>query len=102
MLVHDQRVSASKVWVRLTDEDFSRLTGKVADTIDLPTFGSIRAQAQISPTELWQQVADGRYVAFRVRNGQTWQWHLKEVRPATLHNRSQTVRRGRKGDTPYE
>jgi DNA invertase Pin-like site-specific DNA recombinase len=102
VLVHDQRVSASKVWVRLTDEDFSRLTGKVADTIDLPTFGSIRAQAQISPTELWQQVADGRYVAFRVRNGQTWQWHLKEVRPATLHNRSQTVRRGRKGDTPYE
>jgi DNA invertase Pin-like site-specific DNA recombinase len=102
VLIHDQRVSASKVWVRLTEEDLSRLTGRVADAIDLPTFGSIRAQAGMSPAELWQQVGDGRYLVFRVRHGQIWQWHLKEIRPANLLDRPQTVRRGRKGDTPYE
>ncbi len=99
VLVHDQRVSPSKVWVRLTDSDLSRLTGGVADAAGLPTFGSIRTQARMSPGELWQQVANGRYLAFRVRHGQTWQWHLKEIHPA---NRSKAVRSGRKGDTPYE
>ena len=48
VLVHDQRVSASKVWVRLTDDDFSRLSGR-------------RSLSRIPR-----------------RHGQTWQWHLKE------------------------
>jgi hypothetical protein len=102
VLRHDQHVLASKVWVRLTDEDLSRLTGGVADAGELPTFSSIRAQARLSQAELWQQVVDGRHLAFRVRHGQTWQWHLKEIRTANPHKRTQTVRRGRKGQTPYE
>jgi DNA invertase Pin-like site-specific DNA recombinase len=102
VLVHDQRVSASKVWVRLNDEDLSRLTGRAAEAIDFPTFGSIRAQAEMSPAELWKQVVDGRYLAFRVRHGQTWQWRLKEIGPAKLTNPTSTVRRNRKGHTPYE
>ena len=102
MLVHDQRVPASKVWVELNDEDLARLTGGVAEAIGLPTFGSIRAQTGLSPLELWQQVADGRYLPFRVRRGQTWQWHLKEIRPTNQAQKPPTVRRNRNGNAPYE
>jgi len=80
VLSHDQRVPASKVWVRLTEEDLARLTGGAAEATSLPTFHSVRVQAGLPPTELWQQVAAGYYVAFRVRHGQTWQWHLKDIR----------------------
>jgi hypothetical protein len=102
VLVHDQRVPASKVWVRLTDEDLARLTGGVAEAISLPTFGLVRAQTGLSPCELWQQVAAGRYLAFRVRRGQTWQWHVKEICPTNQAQKPPTVRRNRKAKAPYE
>ena len=102
VLVHDQRIPASKVWVRLNDEDLARLTGSVTEAISLPTFGLVRATTGLSPSELWQQVADGRYLAFRVRRGQAWQWHLKEIRPTNQVQRSPIVRPNSKGKTPYE
>ena len=102
VLVHDQRISASKVWVRLNDDDLARLTGGVAEAISLPTFSAVRAHAALPSADIWKQVADGRYLAFRVRHGQTWQWHLKEICPVDPIKHPQTARRGRKGDTPYE
>ena len=44
VLLHDQRMPASKVWVRLTEEDVARLTGTSADATSLPTFASVKAQ----------------------------------------------------------
>jgi DNA invertase Pin-like site-specific DNA recombinase len=82
VLLHDQRVPASKVWVRLTEEDLARLTGTSPEATGLPSFKSIMAQIGISQTDLWQQVAQGRYLPYRVRQGQTWQWRLKEVEAA--------------------
>jgi len=62
-------VSISKFWVRLNDEVVVRLTGGVAEAIGLPALASIRLQMGVSPLELWQQVADGSYLPFRVRRG---------------------------------
>jgi len=102
VLSHDQRMQASKVWVRLNEEDVARLTGTTADAISLPTFGSVKAQAGLTQHELWQQVLAGRYLPYRVRRGQTWQWRLKETRPTSARNQPPSIRRNRKGHTPYE
>jgi len=102
VLSHDQRMPTSKVWVRLNEEDVARLTGTTADAVSLPTFGSVMAQAGLTQHELWQQVLMGRYLPYRVRRGQTWQWHLKEACPTDTPKPPPTVRRNRKGNTPYE
>jgi len=102
VLIHDQRVTASKVWVRLDEDDLARLTGKAAEASSLPTFASVRLQAGISRPGLWQLVRAGRYLAFRFRHGQTWQWHLKEVQPADKPEQPTLARRDREGNTPYE
>jgi len=102
VLMHDQRVTASKVWVRLNEDDLARLTGKAAEASSLPTFASVRLQAGMTRPGLWQFVRAGRYLAFRVRHGQTWQWHLKEVQPADNPEQPTSARRDRKGNVPYE
>ncbi len=102
VLEHDQRVRASKVWVRLTEQDFARLTGACPEATHLPTFRSIMLRTGLSPDDLWQQVSEGRYLPYRVRYGQIWQWHLSEVRTEPAQPQASTVRRDRKGDTPYE
>lgn len=102
VLSHDQRMPASKVWIRLNEEDVARLTGATADAVSLPTFSSVKAQAGLTQHELWQQVLAGRYLPYRVRRGQTWQWHLKEACPTNTPKSPSTVRRNRKGNTPYK
>jgi hypothetical protein len=82
VLLHDQRMPASKVWVRLTEEDFARLTGTSTEAPGLPTFKSVMAQMGLSQKDLWEQAANGRYIPYRVRRGQTWQWHLWAIDPA--------------------
>ena len=102
VLMHDQRVTASKVWVRLNEDDLARLTGKAEEASSLPTFASVRLQAGISRPGLWQLVRAGHYLAFRVPHRQTWQWHLKEVQPADKPKQPTSARCDRKGNTPYE
>lgn len=102
VLLHDQRVPGSKVWVQLFEEDFARLTGASPDAATLPSFASIRTRTGLSQHELWHQVSTGRYLPYRVRRGQTWQWHLRETPTADARKRATSVRRGRKGDAPYE
>ena len=79
VLVHDQRVPASKVWVRLNEDDVARLTGASTEAVNLPTFKAVQIDTELSGHDLWQQILAGRYLAYRVRHGQTWQWHLKEA-----------------------
>ena len=102
VLLHDQRMPASKVWVRVTEEDVARLTGASADAASLPTFASVKARTGLSQDELWREVLAGRYLPYRVRRGQTWQWRLRATHPAHARKQPPSVRRNRKGSTPYE
>jgi len=102
VLVHDQHVAASKVWVRLNEDDIARLTATAAGVTGLPTFASVRLLAGLSRPDLWQLVRAGRYLAFRVAHGQTWQWRLQDIRPANKPEQPISARRDRKGNTPYE
>ena len=47
VLLHDQHAPASKVWVRLTDADVERLTGKASDAASLPTFKTIMTRTNL-------------------------------------------------------
>jgi hypothetical protein len=103
VLVHDQRRTASKVWVRLNEDDFARLTGRAAEAADLPTLKALMAQTQLSQCELWDQVRRGQYRAYRVQQGRTWQWRLKAVSAnSSASPKATTVGRNRKGTAPYE
>jgi DNA invertase Pin-like site-specific DNA recombinase len=101
VLAHDQHTPASKVWVRLTEDDVARLTGTSPHAAGLPTFRTVMHATGTSQDDLWRQVRDGHYRAYRVRQGQAWQWRLLALStdPATP---TPTIRRDRQGDTPYE
>ena len=87
VLRHDQRVPSSKVWVRLDDADVARLTGAAPEADALPDFKSVLQQTGLAPDKLWQRVAEGHYLAYRMRRGRTWQWHLKDVRTTPTRHR---------------
>jgi len=78
VLVYDQRVSGSKLWVRMTEEDLARLNGST-DGQHLPTITAVMQQRQLNRSEVWEQVRRGEYVAYRVAEGKTWQWRLKRA-----------------------
>jgi DNA invertase Pin-like site-specific DNA recombinase len=97
VLHHDQRVPSSKVWVRLNDADIARLTGIVPEAGTLPSFKSILRQTGLAPEELWQRVTEGHYLPYRVRRGQTWQWHLEDLGTTTpQHNQLNSISPKRK------
>ncbi len=77
VLRHDQRRSASRVWVRLDAEDLARLDGSSQTAEGLPSFAEVRRTEHLSREVLWDRVCRGEYQAFRVRHGQVWQWHLQ-------------------------
>jgi hypothetical protein len=77
VLAHDQRCSASKVWVRLDENDLARLDGSSPVAPHLPSFGAVMRAERLSGDELWNRVRRGGYRAFRARRGQCWEWHLQ-------------------------
>jgi hypothetical protein len=103
VLIHDQRRTASKVWVRLNEDDFARLTGGAPEAANLPSMKALMAQAQLSQSELWDQVRRGQYRAYRIQQGRTWQWRLKAVSAnSSASSKATTVGRNGKGTAPYE
>lgn len=74
----DQRVKLSKRWVRVDDQDLTRLNGSL-QCDHLPTFTDIMKQHQLTPDEVWALVRDGQYIAYRVKLGKNWQWRLEAV-----------------------
>jgi hypothetical protein len=102
VLRHDQRVTASKVWVHLSEADFARLTGASPEAASLPTLKSIREQNGLSLSELWHQISLGHYLPYRVRRGRTWEWRLKKVPPSDTPQPTALIQRNRKGKPPYE
>ena len=101
VLAYDQHTVASKVWVHLTEEDIARLTGTSAAAGGLPTFKEVMRRTGLAQAELWSQVRNGRYRAYRVRRGQTWKWRLMDLATAKPNAIKPSVRGNRKGSKPY-
>jgi Recombinase zinc beta ribbon domain len=92
VLAHDQRLPASRVWVRLTGDDQARLDGSSPVTRTLPRFAEVRRAERLPREALWQRVRRGEYQAFRARRGQGWEWRL-------LHSPASAV--GREREEPH-
>jgi hypothetical protein len=92
VLAHDQRLSASRVWVRLTSDDQARLDGSSPVARTLPRLAEVRRAERLPAEALWEQVRRGEYQAFRTRRGQSWEWRLR-------HSPASTV--GREREEPH-
>jgi len=79
VLDHDQRRSASKVWVRLSEDDLARLDGSSAIGPKLPRLEQVMRSEGLSREAVWERVRRGAYRAFRVAHGQCWAWHLQRL-----------------------
>jgi DNA invertase Pin-like site-specific DNA recombinase len=82
VLVGDQRVAASKLWVRLTAEDIARLDGSY-DGRHLPPIREVMHRERLTRDEVWALVRTGTYLAYRIARGQTWEWRLQRVHDPT-------------------
>jgi DNA invertase Pin-like site-specific DNA recombinase len=78
VLHSDQRVRASKVWVRVNDSDLTRLNGSLQCN-HLPTIADVMATYQITRDEVWALIRTGHYLPYRVRNGRSWEWRLEKI-----------------------
>ena len=77
VLAHDQRRSASRVWVRLDEGDLTRLDGSSPLAPHLAGFGEVMRGEHLSRDALWDRVRRGEYRAFRARRDQCWEWRLQ-------------------------
>jgi hypothetical protein len=75
--VHDQNRPASKVWVRMNNDDLARLDGSSPAASRLSSFADILRAEHLSCDALWDRVRQGEYQAFRMAQGQSWQWRLQ-------------------------
>lgn len=78
VLVSDQRLSGSKLWVRVDESDLTRLNGSLPWS-HLPTFNAVMAQSRLTRDEVWALVRAGYYRPYRVRNGRNWEWRLEKM-----------------------
>jgi DNA invertase Pin-like site-specific DNA recombinase len=75
-LVGEQRVAASKRWVRLTAADAARLDGK-HDWSRFPTLRQVMRQTGQSRMAVWARIRAGEYVAYRHPTRQRWEWRVQ-------------------------
>lgn len=78
VLEYDQRVSASKRWVRVTEADLYRLNG-TANCVHFPTIAEVMMAHNLTRDEVWALVRAGQFVAYRSRRGRNWEWRLRSV-----------------------
>jgi DNA invertase Pin-like site-specific DNA recombinase len=76
VLFCDQRVAASRLWVRMTAEDLKRLNGSF-NSSQLPTFTEVMKSTGLTREDLWEKVRERRYLAYRTARGQCWEWRLQ-------------------------
>jgi DNA invertase Pin-like site-specific DNA recombinase len=79
VLTHDQRRSSSRVWVRVDEQDLTRLDGSNQFAPHLPSFAEVMQAEHLSQDALWDRVRRREYQAFRVQRGQCWTWHLQRL-----------------------
>lgn len=78
VLVKDQRVATSKLWVRLDPSDIARLNGSTS-AAHLASIPQIMKARGLSRQEVWDLVRQGHYRAYRIAHGRGWEWRLKCV-----------------------
>lgn len=78
VLVSEQRLTQSCIWVRLNEQDIARLSG-AAICEHLPTIAQVMEQQHLSREEVWQLVKAGEFVAYRCAVGQKWEWRLEKA-----------------------
>jgi hypothetical protein len=78
VLVCDQRCPASKLWARVTTKDIARLNGSTRERGLLPR-SAVLKQHGIAGKAVWDLVRQGRYVAYRIAQGQRWEWRFKRA-----------------------
>lgn len=83
VLVVDQRMAQSYLWVRLSDDDITRLNG-VADYSHLPTVKEIANQFGWTRDFVWNLVRQGIYLPYRQALGRSWEWRLKCLDPQKI------------------
>jgi DNA invertase Pin-like site-specific DNA recombinase len=80
VLAFDQRRSASRLWIRLNDEDLARLDGScAAAAAHLPTLDDVMRREHLSRDAVWDLTRRGFYQPFRVPHGLCWEWRLKPM-----------------------
>ena len=82
ILVTEQRIQGSQIWVRVDESDLTRLNGSL-QCDHLPTIRQVRTELKITYEEVWDLVRAGRYLPYRVRHGANWLWHLEEIEPSS-------------------
>jgi DNA invertase Pin-like site-specific DNA recombinase len=76
VLTSEQRVVGSYRWVRLTDADLARLTGRT-NSSHLPRITDVVDTRGCTREEVWELVRTGAYIAHRRPVGQAWEWRLE-------------------------
>lgn len=80
VLASDQRIKASKLWVRVDESDLARLNGS-CQAEHWPTINDIMNQRQLSREAVWERVRAGEYLVYRVAQGRNWEWRLAQPEP---------------------
>jgi Recombinase zinc beta ribbon domain/Recombinase len=75
VLTGDQRGAGSALWVRLTDQEVSRLSGDAA-CADFLSIRDLIRRHECSAEEVWQFVRTGDYLPYRRRAGGRWEWRF--------------------------
>jgi DNA invertase Pin-like site-specific DNA recombinase len=101
VLESDQRVSASKIWVRVEESDLTRLNGSIQCN-HLPTIAEVMAKYEITRDEVWALVRAQHYLPYRVRNGRSWEWRLQQLDSPPSSTPLQSVVSHEEGIVHYE
>jgi DNA invertase Pin-like site-specific DNA recombinase len=100
VLVSDQRVIGSKLWVRVDDSDLTRLNGSLQCSC-LSTITDVMTEHQITRDQVWSLVRAGHYLACRARNGRNWEWRLRKTNSFEKPASTQSVVAREKGIVHY-
>jgi DNA invertase Pin-like site-specific DNA recombinase len=76
VLTGDQRGAGSALWVRLTEQEVSRLSGEKA-CADFLSIRDLIRRHECSAEEVWQFVCTGDYLPYRRRAGGRWEWRFR-------------------------
>ena len=100
ILMYDQRVNASKLWVRVSEADVYRLNGST-DCAYLPTIAEVMMTRNLTRDEVWALVRAGQFVAYRSQHGGNWEWRLKSVELPEQANSVSCIVADKKGTPQY-
>lgn len=103
VLTSEQRVNRSYRWVRLTDADLARLTGRT-ECSHLPRITDLMELRSCGRDEVWDLVRAGEYIAHRRPVGQSWEWRLEQNGASTEPSaslRATSIRSEEKGIPHY-